>query len=546
MSITRALLLIAFATAAHAAPPAVEPGRLLQPPKERQAVPGRNVITHLQVDAGPSGGWVVTVDYQYTGEPEGARLEVKQSVTKDASDRDAVLYRSAGAVLQKGRHRVQLPLERPSDENDRYTQRVIAEIVDAGYTSLARQVLAQGLEWPDEYAERVYQASAGLRPEVVMRKAIALIDAGHRSTLREAKVLLERVVRNDPKADQAYLELARIAMKTNWGPEGLGHAEALIKSALQIRPDSVNARILLGYVYSNQGRTRDGAALFEEAARAGTQNLWLWTNWGEMLMREGKPDEAIAKFREAIKVPRSDESHDRARPQAYYRLLQVYRERGDLDAMEEVFRQRGADYPGYVCHTLAYARFLVTRRGDAAAAQAMLDKLPAAACESGDGRMLQALVRYVAWAGLQGPQRAEALRLARVEMPVGPQLFHLLAETDQTLVAARQLVAAGEKLDMQDNHGMDALAYALAGGDTDVARRLLAIGARPDTLVGPERIPVALLPVVSRNFAAIELMRKAGVDYKQVRFRGMTALDVARQEGDEALLRAVDPGSRRL
>lgn len=546
MSITRALILAAFATAVHAGALAAEPGQLLQPAKERQAVPGRNVITHLQVDAAPAGGWLVTVEYQYTGMPEGARLEVKQEATKDASDRDPVLYRAAGAVLQKGTHRVQLSLERPGDEDDRYTQRVIAEIVDARHTSLARQVLARKLEWPDGYAERVYRASSGLRPDQVLRKAIGLIDTGHPSALREAKVLLERFVRGDPKADQAYLELARIAMKTNWGPEGLGQAEALIKSALQIRPDSVNARILLGYVYSNQGRRREGAALFEEAARAGTQNLWLWTNWGEMLVSERKPDEAIAKFRQAIKAPRSQESHDRARHQAYSGLLQVYGERSDLDAMEAIYRQRGTDYPDVVCYALAHARFLVTRRGDAAGAQALLDKLPAAACESGDGRMLQALVRYVAWAGLQGPQRAEALRLARVEMPVGPQLFHLLAESDQTLVAARQLVAAGEKLDMQDNHGMDALAYALVGGDTDVARRLLAIGARPDTLVGPERIPVALLPVVSRNFAAIELMRKAGVDYKQLRFRGLTALDVARQEGDEALLRAVDPGSRRL
>src|SRR5690606_21986326 len=150
------------------------------------------------------------------------------------------------------------------------------------------------------------------------------------------------------------------------------------------------------------------------------------------------------------------------------------------------------------------------------------------------------------WAGAQGPGRAEALRLARVEMPVGPQLFHLLAETDQTLPAARQLVAAGEDVGMQDNRRMDALAHALAQGDVDAARRRLSLGARTDALVGPEQVPVALLPVMSRNLPAIELMRKAGVDYTRLRFRGMTALDVARQEGDEALLRVLDPGSRRL
>ena len=65
-------------------------------------------------------------------------------------------------------------------------------------------------------------------------------------------------------------------------------------------------------------------------------------------------------------------------------------------------------------------------------------------------------------------------------------------------------------------------------------------------MVGAEQMPVALLPVLAGDLAGIALMQRAGVDDSQLRFRGTTALDFARQSGDDRLLRAVDPGSRRL
>ena len=143
----------------------------------------------------------------------------------------------------------------------------------------------------------------------------------------------------------------------------------------------------------------------------------------------------------------------------------------------------------------------------------------------------------------EGP---EALRRARVELPVGPRLFHLLAETDRTAAVAKQLVAAGEDISMQDNNRMDALAYALTSGDAKAAGRLLAAGARPDSRVGPEQMPVALVPVLMGDTEAVALLQRAGVNYSQLRFRGLTALDVARQRQDEAMVRALGRRGSRL
>ena len=56
-------------------------------------------------------------------------------------------------------------------------------------------------------------------------------------------------------------------------------------------------------------------------------------------------------------------------------------------------------------------------------------------------------------------------------------------------------------------------------------------------------IPVALLPVMESDLAAIRAMRALGVDYGNLRYRGVSAFDYARMQADDALLNAL--GSRK-
>jgi tetratricopeptide (TPR) repeat protein len=522
------------ASAAASTPPA--------PPLSAEArmAKGENAIAPLLVERADDGSYWVTVHYHYTGSPKGARLEVGYIASRAEVpvEADHTVYTLGYPELIEGTQRLRFRMQRPDEPLHRYTQGIYASMRDPRHRTFEHSSLTKLIKWP-----ATVQA---LPSETVLKEAISHIDSDDPDALELAKIQLERLVARDPKQDQAYLELARVAMKTNWSPEGLRAAEALIKSAQQLRPDSVNAKILLGYVYVNQGRDKEGLALFEQAARAGTSNLWLHVNWGELLAKQGKQGPAIEKFREALKVKPTGDANDRARRHAYTNLLRVYRNTGDLDAIEAVHRQRWAEYPEFVCHGTAYAYFMVSMRGDPGAANAITKTLPAGNCKSSEARMLPNLVRYVNWSITKGDGRDEALRAARVAMPVSPQLFKVLAESDQTLAVARQLVAVGEKVAMQDNQRMDALTYALASGDIAAARRLIAIGARTDALVGAEQMPVALVPVLNADVAGIALMQKSGVDYAKLRFRGATALDWARQQGDEQVLNALKPGSKGL
>jgi len=160
-------------------------------------------------------------------------------------------------------------------------------------------------------------------------------------------------------------------------------------------------------------------------------------------------------------------------------------------------------------------------------------------CSSSESREILGLAEYVKWAGTTGPLGAESLNKARIFMPAGPRPLYLPAMSDRTTAAARKLIAAGEEIDQKDNDRLTALAYALQDGDLDAARRLLGLGARPDTPVGEAQIPVALLPVIAGNADAVRMLRHSGVNYSKLNFQGASAFEIAKGTGNSALLEAL-------
>jgi tetratricopeptide (TPR) repeat protein len=374
-------------------------------------------------------------------------------------------------------------------------------------------------------------------PQQNLERAIALIDAGSRYD--EAKSILERLIARDPTLVQGYIELGRVAMKTNWGPEGLHHAEGLLASALQIEPGNANAKILLGYVQAHQKRYRQAEKLFAEAAASNPRNLWLWANWGEVLAMQGKLEQAAAKYREAIDRPATHDTYDNARLDAYRQLIALQKRKNDLAGMEALYKQRVAEFGYGSCYSADYARFLLQQRGDANAAIDVARRALNQDCEDSSSRQILGLAEYVVWAKSQGDARTQALTQARVYLPPGPMALYLLASSDRTADAASQLIAAGEKIDQKDNENLNALAHAMQREDLTAARQLLRLGAKPDTPVGYDSMPVALMPVLTRKIELIKLLQQFGTDYAKISFQGATAFDFARQTGDTDLLDAL-------
>lgn len=521
---------------------------LAQAPEAPAATPpiaADNSISGMSVTREPDGTRRVTFDYVYMGPNGGATLHVQQ-YTKDAQTGELrpVGPEHAGWRLGRGGQRMSVQLIPPAGDQVRFTW-VAAELrIDSKV--VARQLLDPPVDWVSSPYAHEARPGPKVGNDELLARAVNLIDHGRRSSLDEAKRLLERITLNDPRADAAYIELARVAMKTNWGPNGLRQAETLLKSALEIKPDSANAKILLGYVHAHQRKYSAAEVMFRDAARSEPRNLWLWANWGELLAMQGERTAAIAKYREAVSRPRTYDTYDRARLDAYQKLLGLLERDSNLDAMEALHRQRSEEFGQTTCARAEYASFMLNRRQQADAAITLARAALDSSCDETLPRDVLGAAHYTLWATTTGPRRNESLNQARIFLPIGPRAFYVLAGSDTTSAAAKQLVAGGEAVDQQDNDHMTALGFALQADDLDAARRLLRLGAKPTATVGQESMSVALVPVMKGSVAGIQLLQGAGVDYTQVRYQGTRAIDIARQMGLPQVIDALEGKGKAL
>jgi tetratricopeptide (TPR) repeat protein len=509
-------------------------------------LPGKNSISNLVVRQNDSGVWQASFDYFYTGEPF-VQVVVRLSLGQDSPLAGNELpWERMRLGVKRGTNHGTLDIRHPGPEFAGITRQVIVEMEDWSRQVpgeirpvIASAQLDQIIDWPNWRTWQADREFASQSPHENLARAIALIDTGR--SFYEAKSILERLITRDPALVQAYIELARIAMKTNWGPEGLHQAEGLLASALQIESDNANAKILLGYVQAHQQRYRQAETLFAEAAASNPRNLWLWANWGEVLAMQGKFEQAAVKYREAIDRPATHDTYDNARTVAYKELIALHKRKNDLDGMEALYKKRVTEFGYGSCYSADYARFLLQQRGDANAAIDVARQALNKDCEDSSARQVLGLAHYVVWAKSEGQARIAAMNQARIYLPPGPMPIYLLAGSDRTAQIAAQLIATGERIDQKDNENLNALAHAIQREDSTAIRHLLRLGAKLDTPVGHDDMPVALMPVLAGNVEIVKLLQQFGADYARISYHDATAFDFARQTGDTALLDALKP-----
>jgi tetratricopeptide (TPR) repeat protein len=512
-----------------------------QPPSGPPTAPplaGSNSVSGLQITQARGSVWMADFDYFFTGEPRSASLGVELTPQPGAplGPSGTEQYQTFLQQPQRGAHHMSVAIGYPGGEQRTLKVAVTMRKEMFSPVVVANQSVDKVIDWPDFTTFVRNQQLAMATPEQNFNRAVALIDTEGGPQLMEARSILEGLIAENPKFDAGYVELARVAMKTNWGPEGLHQAETLLQSALQIQPDNFNAKILLGYVYSHEKHYAKADALFMEAAAAKSNNLWLWANWGEMLATEGKTDQAVLKYRQAISSPMTHDTYDRARLFAYDKLLDLLKAREDYNGMEALYKQRFAEFGPGSCFTADYARFLLDVRGDTQGAINLATGALHQSCDDTESREILGLAEYAKWASTTGAPSAESLNQARIYLPIGPKPLYLLASSGLTTPAAKKLISGGEPIDQQDNDKLTALGYALQNQDLAAAGRLLALGARPDVPVGESSVPVALLPVLNADVDGVRLMQQNGVDYSKLKYRGATALQIAKGIGNPALI----------
>lgn len=516
-----------------------------------------DVISNLEVKQNASGQWVATCEVSLGAKPYWRQLTIEASVASTSSSHDPLAVVTVPVDAKAGPQSHTIELNRPDIYTDVYnpqlniverthkpvqTEWVIATLsgrLEDGRPFEISKLVKQTIRWPDK---RIWDADQSIRRDgasTSLAKAVRLIDEGNQEALDSARILLERLLLKDGRMTDAYIEMARVSMKTNWGPEGLLQARRYLDSALSIDTASVNALILRGYVSAHQGHYKDAETDFTNASKSNPPNLWLWSNWGELLVMQGKNDDAIKMYLKAVTHQPTHDTYDRARADAFEKLIAIYEQKHDLDSLEQMHKSRVHDFGDVGCYVVRYALFEIQERDAPDVAIDLLKDATLSGCEGDSAKDALGVAYYLKWSRASEPQRMEYINRARVYFPIGASLFYRLGSSVATLKVATALAKSGENLDQKDNNGMTALAYAVERRDYETASRLVKVGASPLATIGEQAVPVALLPVFNNDLQGIRLMKRLGVNYSSIPFQGMTAMNYARKIGNKKMLDAL-------
>jgi hypothetical protein len=200
-------------------------------------LPGKSEISAVSVNFEPTGKWMASIDYFFTGRPEGASLTIE---LHPAADTQVPPYfdqfqRTIRAV--RGAHHANIEIERPAFDDDISTNRVTVRLMDE---SKKREISSKSADvtimWPDSKIWALDKEIASGPRENLLKKAVRLLDAGDTRSLVQAKWILERLIYKDANYTPAIEQMLRVASSASWTPQGVARLDSVTK----IR-DEVNA-----------------------------------------------------------------------------------------------------------------------------------------------------------------------------------------------------------------------------------------------------------------------------------------------------------------
>jgi tetratricopeptide (TPR) repeat protein len=509
---------------------------------------GQNSVELLDVRKQKNGTYVASVKYYFTGAPGHARLFVSAKNEK-ATDS---LYSGATKTLERGHNTIDVELNYPyqqqystgQPEKAITTDRIVAAILGSEKDAVT-STKDFPIVWPPSQTYHENKTLLNKPLDKLYDEAVGMIDDGTEYTLASAKRRLEIILSEQPQNAPAHIELARVAMKTNWGSEGLFQAEQFIATALKYEPDSANAKVLQGYVFAHQKKFAEAEKSLGEARDKGTKNLWLWANWGELLEMQNKSALAAEKYTQALQGERPRNTYDRAREHAYRKLFKLYEKNEATERVEALHKQRVAEFPEQPCHLAEYAMFRTTRQSDAQSGKALARDAIANGCKRDIAKEAMGVSSYYLWASMSGEQAQSEQSQARINFPESPMLLAELAKFESGVPVIKKLVANGLQIDQAGNERSTALAVSLTKKEHAAARRLLRLGAKHTVKTQYGDYPLSLIPLMNNDIDGIKLMREYGVDYSKLKWGDTSAVEMARRFGSADLLKALGlPGLR--
>lgn len=495
----------------------------------------------------------VDVHYSYDGSKGTAFLAARSRLDSDMGNIGPL----RGTPIESGRNMTQrIEITKPDSAGKMRTNSIEIMIYTRDNSTqeikkLSSKTLDWLIEWPEpsNRTDSISQRSEASRQKL-LHEAIIIIDndASGKAEYDSAKGNLDTVIKEDPKNAQAYLELARIVMKGDYAASesnayaGLDEAERLIKVALRIDPSYANSYVLFGYVMAVQKRTDEAIIAFKKAQQIGTDNMWLYYNWGLALENANRNDEAIKKYQEGTTLKPAFEtamqrSNNRAIPMIYRNQMRLLEKRKDYAAMDILYQKRLAALDE-TCQIAAYAKFKLYKMGDYESAIQKGTQAQERNCRAG-ARELLAAAYLTKWAldpsKISQKEREVFLDRGQAFISNTQETIVDLASSEFTAKVLPKLKDAGIKLDGLDAKGMTPLTYAAAKGDKDAVKSLIAAGANADTVLQEGWTPL-MIAVMSGHEDVVRVLLDAKVNVNLKTRDGQSAMSMARHLGNSKIV----------
>lgn len=186
---------------------------------------------------------------------------------------------------------------------------------------------------------------------------------GRREDLVKAMTILDGILEDEKNFAPAYREYGRLMIMAghisygNHKNGSLVSAESAILKSIDIESEYADSYVLLGHLYTRLRDYDKAAESLNKADEIGTDLPWLNMNWGELLIRQNKLDEALNRY---MLVAESNIDNRKAYNEALVRIAIIHRTHGDYtDAREWYeksveFEKSAWNYNEYGAYLLFY------------------------------------------------------------------------------------------------------------------------------------------------------------------------------------------------
>jgi tetratricopeptide (TPR) repeat protein len=420
-----------------------------------------------------------------------------------------------------------------SNSNPQKIEKEILQQLVASETSQEEFYNSLGIRWKTP-TEKVSS---------LVKRAKRLLDSNNKKNVRTAKQLLDGALALGANIPELYIELARYYMKSNSDfsesrPSQTGqYVTSILSDALKEFPDHANTLVLLGYVQATQNQFEQAEESFIQANRIGTDNLWLWNNWGLMHRKQQNVDEAISMYKKVADQDLQPEHDRNAYSFGIVHLARLYKTNEEYELSDYYFDKHHRQMGGHPCWTYReHARLLVSYTSK-------IDKAIEMAKISGNyscpakNELSQSLYRKWLLTQTDTSQTSVDLLIqAKSASQDQSTVFYRLAEGiggDETIKA---LANVGSNLDYAWRR-KTALIYAVEQNKPDAAKILLDNGANPDFVPPDGYLPPLALAVANDNVDMVQILVGAGANIDKVNASGITPIMLAEQLGNPSILK---------